>query len=131
MAIFIKIPESLRAWFFIHFIIDYVIAIPLFLFPNQTLAFLGWEIIDPLTIRFVSAALFAIGGISFISRHSETVIYKHLITLKIIWSLFAIIGILLTAFTDKMPILGYIILAIFVFFASIWIYYYSILNKLK
>lgn len=125
-----KVNKSLRVWFFIHFIVDYIVAIPIFLFPNETLTFFGWGIIDPLTIRLIAAALFAIGGISFISRYSEAVVYKHLLVLKIIWSLFAVGGILLTvSTTGKIPLLGWIVLVIFIFFASIWIYYYSILNK--
>ena len=125
----IKIPISLRNWFFVHFLVDYIFAIPLFLFPQQTLAFFGWGVIDQITTRLVAAALLGIGGVSLVARKSDAVVYKHLLIMKIIWSLSVVAGILLSAATGAVPPFIWAVLAIFVLFASIWIYYYCILCK--
>ena len=61
-----KVPKSLRVWFIIHFFADYIAAIPIFLFPNQILMLFGWKVIDPIAVRLVAAAFFAIGGASLI-----------------------------------------------------------------
>jgi len=119
-----KVPQFLRTWFLIHFLVDVFVAIPLFLFPQQTLSLFGWKVIDPIATRLVAAALFGIGGVSLVSRNSEAVVFKPILALKIIWSLFAMLGILLTASTDMLPLFGWAVLAIFVLFASVWIYHY-------
>lgn len=121
--------QSLRNWFFIHFLVDYIFAIPLFLFPVETLTLFGWGIVDPFTTRLVASALFAIGGLSLVSRYSEILVYKHILILKIIWSLFAIVGILITAFTTVAPVFSWIALGIFLLFAMIWIYYYRMIFR--
>ncbi|OGH91194.1 MAG: hypothetical protein A2534_04435 [Candidatus Magasanikbacteria bacterium RIFOXYD2_FULL_39_9] len=125
----VKIPNSLRSWFFVHFLVDYIFAIPLFLFPQQTLSFFGWGVIDPITTRFVAAALFGIGGVSLAARKSDVGVYKHLLMMKIIWSLSVVVGILFSAFTETVPLFIWVALATFLFFASIWIYYYLFLKK--
>ncbi len=127
----IKIPSSLRIWFFVHFLVDYFFAVPLFLFPYQTLGFFGWGVVDPIAARLVAAALLAIGGISFVARNSDVAVYKSLLIMKIIWSFFAVEGILLTAFVEGVPLLAWAIFAIFLFFSSVWIYYYSWFEKEK
>lgn len=120
----IKIPQSLRSWFFVHFLADYVFAVPLFLFPYQTLGVFGWPVVDPIATRLVAAALFGIGGASFIIRNSDAVVYRCFLIMKIIWSLFAAAGILLTAFLHPTQFVTWAVFIIFLFFASIWIYYY-------
>jgi len=117
-------PPHLRTWFLIHFLVDYSIAIPIFLFPNQMLGLFGWKTIDPIATRLVAGALLGIGGASFISRNSEVTVYRSLLSLKIIWSLFAIGGIVLSAFQDRAPFFSLIALIIFIVFSSVWIYYY-------
>ncbi len=120
----IKIPRSLRVWFFIHFLIDYIFAIPVFFFPFQTLSFFGWNAIDPISARLAAAALFGIGGISLISIHSEAAVYKNLLILKIVFSFFAVSGVLFTIFTVGAPLLSWAVLAAFAIFCSVWTYYY-------
>lgn len=116
------IPESLRSWFLIHFIVDYIVATPLFLWPVQTLAILGLEGADPFMPRLVAAALFAIGGISFLVRNASRDVYRHLLTLKIIWSVTAIIGILFSYIqTGNFTLL--IVAFVFGMFSIVWMYY--------
>jgi hypothetical protein len=120
----IKIPNSLRIWFFVHFLVDYAFAIPIFLLPYQTLTFFGWQTADLIAARLFAAALFGIGGASFISRHSEAVVYKNFLILKIIFSFFAVIGFLLTILTASVPVFGWVALVIFAIFCLVWNYYY-------
>lgn len=35
-----KVPKSLKNWFIVHFIIDYIFGIPLLIFPVTFLSFL-------------------------------------------------------------------------------------------
>lgn len=50
------VPGSLGTWFVIHFIVDVVFAIPLFLFPQEFLALFNWRSVNPLAARLVAAA---------------------------------------------------------------------------
>jgi len=91
-----QIPSSLRTWFVIHFMVDYLFAIPLFIAPAWFLSLFGFTIIDFVTARLVAAALFAVGGISLLSSNASIETYKSLLKLKIIWSVSAIAGLLLS-----------------------------------
>ncbi len=124
-----KVPDSLRKWFFVHFLLDYAVALPLFIFPRFILEFVGATTIDPLATRIVAAALFAIGGISLVSKNASLEVYKNLLILKIIWSTFAILGILITIFTTGSNLLSWLTLVIFAIFSSIWIYYYKTVSR--
>jgi hypothetical protein len=116
--------KSLRTWFTIHFIVDYIIAIPLFLSPEKVLSIFNIAA-DPLLGRLIAAALFAIGGISAI-KHSKTE-YKALLNLKIIWAGFAIIGLII-ALINTQNILLAPLLIIFLVFQVVWVYYKTLLN---
>src|SRR3989344_7486708 len=91
-----QVPSSLRTWFVIHFVVDYLFAIPLFVAPAWLLSFFGFTVIDPVTARLVAAALFAVGGISLLSRTESMNVYNSLLKLKIIWSISAIAGLLVS-----------------------------------
>jgi hypothetical protein len=116
------IPKSLKRLFIIHFLVDISFAIPLMIFPGEFLTFLGWETVDPFSSRLVAAALFGIGGASFVTRNKSLESYESLLDLKIIWSLAAIFGTLLNLIQGA-PFFGWVILAIFTMFSAIWIYY--------
>ena len=126
-------PHSLKVWFKIHFIIDYVIALPLFLFPIQTLTLVGWDTIDPVASRIAAAALFGIGGISLIAQKSSLEIYQILLKLKIIWSIGAIFGIILSIIEYSLfsSYILWIFLVTFVGFNALWIYWINRLKILK
>lgn len=117
-----RVPDSLRTWFIIHFIADYLFAIPLFLFPATILTWFGWQTVDPLATRLVAAALFGIGGASLLVRDENAQTYQAMLTLKIIWSVTAIIGTLITLIRGG-PAFGWAILAIFTVFSAVWAYY--------
>ncbi len=113
------VPAGLRTWFLIHFAADYLVGVPLFLFPEWTLELLRLPA-EPLTARLVAAALLAIGGVSFLKHTKEQ--YRSLLLLKIIWAGTALIGILLSL-REKTSFAGWSILAVFALFLAVWIYY--------
>ena len=123
-----EVPNSLRTWFIIHFFIDILFAVPLMFFSVIFLSFLGFSIIDPLMPRLVAAALIGIGRVSFISRNKGIEVYSALLNLKIIWSLSAIFGILISLDRNT-PIFLFVALGIFALFSCIWVYYKIILSK--
>jgi hypothetical protein len=129
-AITIKemVPNSLRIWFVIHFAVDVLFAIPLFLAPVLFLTLFGWETVDPLATRMVGAALMAIGVESLLSWRANAAIYRGMLNLKIIWSACVVLGILLTMLINGGPLFGWIVLAIFLVFNQIWLYYRIILR---
>ena len=65
-----EVPSSLRTWFLIHFIVDYLFGIPLLFFPKAFLRFCGLPVNDLLPLRLVGAALLAIGGVSYLNNKS-------------------------------------------------------------
>lgn len=123
----VEVPKSLKKWFIMHFIIDILFAVPLMFFPVEFLSFFGWNIIDPFSTRLVGAALFAIGTVSLLKRNAEVESYKSLLTLKILWSFAALVGILLSMIQGAHKF-GWLIFGIFSMFFILWNYY---LTKLK
>jgi len=121
----VQVPPALKKWFIIHFIIDMVFAIPLFFFPEYFLKLLDWHSIDPFTTRLVAAALFAIGIESFLGRNANTGIYKNMLTLKIIWSGTAVLGIALSIYQSlyTTTIAEWFLLVTFLLFHLLWIYW--------
>ena len=115
----------LKIFFVLHFIIDISIAIPLFIAPVFFLENLGWQAIDPVAARLVASALFGIGIESYLGRNSSSEAMKNMLNLKIIWSLSAIIGIAISIFENNLGhlISVKIILAVFIVFNLLWIYW--------
>ena len=79
------VPEKLRFWFVIHFVIDILFAIPLFIAPEWMLTIFGWHTVDPLTSRLVAAALFGIGIESYLGRNAGIEYFRGMLNLKLIW----------------------------------------------
>ena len=124
------VPKVLKNWFIIHFIVDILLAIPLMFFPEVFLSYLGWTQIDPLTTRLVAAALFAIGIESFICRNGSVETFKNMLTLKIIWSSAAILGLILSYFVlTELSLVILSLIIIFVLFNILWWYWRLRLNK--
>ncbi len=117
-----KVPKSLRIWFLIHFIVDMLFAIPLIVIPRYFLKFLGFMSADPFTARLVGAALIGIGGVSLVAHNKGNESYSSLLSLKILWSLAAIVAILWTMIEGG-PFVGWYILGVFAVFSGIWMYY--------
>ena len=119
-----KVPKSLKTWFFIHFIIDILFAIPLIFFPKYLLGLFGLQA-EVITVRLVGAALVGIGGASFFTKTYEQ--FRIMLILKLFWSVTAIL-VLLIEILDGAPLIIISVLAIFLAFSIIWQYYYK---KLK
>ncbi len=117
-----SVPNSLRTWFAIHFLVDILFALPLLFYPVWFLNLFGFTITETLTARLVGAALIGIGGTSLLLNKKGLETYNALLSLKIIWSISAIIGIILTILESSQKSL-YLFLLIFILFSSIWVYY--------
>lgn len=117
-----EIPQSLRTWFVIHFVVDMLFAFPLLLFPEVIMPLLGWKVVDPITSRLVGAALLGIGGESLLGRNASRETFQAMLNLKIIWAVSAVIAIGLGIFYGGPP-LAWALLGIFVVFLVIWTYY--------
>lgn len=118
----LQVPDSLKKWFVLHFVADILFAVPLFLFPQAFLSMFGWQTIDPFATRIVAAALFGIGIESFLGRNADLHTYKNMLNLKIIWSGFVILGIILTFFEQQYAsvVAQWLVLMIFVVFHILW-----------
>lgn len=118
-----QISSGLRKWFVIHSIVDVIFAVPLMLAPVSTLQIFGWTAIDPLATRLVAAALVGIGVESYLGRNASAESFRTMLRLKILWSLAAICGIAATLWQGGVPPVAWIVLAVFMFFSTLWIYY--------
>jgi hypothetical protein len=126
------VPNSLRTWFVIHFILDVAAAVPLFLFPQAMLNLFNWPAVDPLATRLVAAALFGIGIESLLGRNASAESFRNFLNLKIIWSGTATIGILITIILNgyaALPI-AWLLLLVFFSFNLLWVYYRVRIGKL-
>ncbi len=123
------VSKSLRTWFVIHFITDYLFAIPLLIAPNWFLGLFGWPSFDPFSARLVGAALIGIGGASWTERNASTETFRSMLNLKLLWASAAIIGMSVTMLGGGYPLIGWGIVAIFVTFFFIWLYYRLQLGK--
>ena len=109
-------------WFIAHGIIDILFAIPMLIIPEAFLEALGWQVIDPMVARVVAAALIGIGGESLIAMRAEFCSIKSMLELKILWSVAAIIGLVISAvMADVVPWGVWPIGGIFVIFSAVWI----------
>ena len=122
------VPQSLRFWFVIHFVVDFIFAIPLMIAPVWLLTLFGFETADPFTARLVGAALLGIGGESLLGWNGTVEAFRAMLNLKIIWSLAAIAAIILTLVLNGGPLIAYVILLIFAAFGGLWMYYRFLLR---
>lgn len=118
-----QVPGSLRNWFVLHFVLDLITAIPLLIAPVWILGLLGWESVDPISARIVAAALFGIGIESLLTRKAGVEVFRKMLSLKIIWSASAVVGIGLSLIQGARPWGAWVFLGIFFVFNVIWIYY--------
>lgn len=119
------VPQGLRTWFVIHFVADLLVAIPLFVAPVAVLEAFGWQSVDPYTARIVAAALFGIGIESLLGRNGEASAFIAMLNLKVIWSGVTTLGIAwcLADNAQGRPLAAWGVLAIFLTFHSVWVYW--------
>lgn len=123
-----NVPKSLQNWFVIHFVIDIVVAIPLIFIPEIVMGYLGWRFVDPVAIRIVGAAFFAIGTESLLCRKCNPSVYIAMLNLKILWSSAAILGLIIAIYVGA-PTISWFILFVFAVFLIVWLYYRNKLQK--
>jgi hypothetical protein len=125
------VPQSLRIWFAVHFAADILFAVPMFVIPVQFFTILGWETIDPITTRMVAAALFGIGIESLLSRNASIDSFKTMLSLKIIWSSAALLGLTIALISGLFGnlIVGISLLVIFLLFNILWTYWFIYLKR--
>lgn len=116
------VPGLLRWMFIFHFVVDYLFAIPLMLFPEQTMVLLGWDAPEPVATRLVAAALMGIGGISFLARDADLSAYRHMLTMKLLWSGAAVLGLSLSL-AGGAPGFTLVFLGIFAVFFFVWLFF--------
>ncbi len=122
------VPQSLRFWFVIHFVVDFIFAIPLLIAPVWLLTLFGFETADPFTARLVGAALLGIGGESLLGWNGTIEAFRAMLNLKIIWSLAAVAAVILTLVIAGGPLIAYAILLLFAAFGALWMYYRFLLR---
>ncbi len=119
------IPVGLETWFMVHFYVDLIVAVPIFVFPEIILKYLGWESVDPFTTRLFAAALFGIGISSLLVRKAGLEVYENMLNLKIIWSTFAVLGLFISILQVEGPgpFGAWAALIVFVFFNLLWVFW--------
>jgi len=122
------VPLALRRWFVVHFVVDLLVAVPLLVAPRPTLFLLGWREVDPAMSRVVAAALFAIGIQSLLVRNESRPVLLAMLKLKMVWSGFAILGILVSALQGAPPF-AWLFLMVFAAFATVWWRYWLLLRR--
>ena len=116
------VPIGLKRWFVLHFVADWLFALPLFIAPVWFLKILGWSKVDPTTTRLVAAALIGIGTQSLIGRGGTIDTYRGMLNLKILWSGSATLGLVWSALEGG-PVMVWGFVAIFAFFNCVWVYW--------
>ena len=122
-----EVPRSFRIWFIVHFVVDILFAIPLLVAPEWFLGIMGFETVEVFTARLVGAALIGIGGNSLLVKNGGFETYNTMLTLKLLWSSAAIIGLVISSI-ETGNIVGWVMAGIFVSFFFLWGYYKLLLN---
>lgn len=119
------VPSALRGWFVLHFAVDLLVALPIFIAPREILGYFGWASVDPMAARLAAAALFGIGMESWLGRNAERQAFKGMLQLKIIWSAFAAVGIAWSTLDGSLlyPFVGWLLFAVFAAFHVLWWYW--------
>jgi len=124
------VPASLRTWFIVHFAVDVAAALPLLLAPAQVLGLLGWSSVDPVTARLCGAALLGIGVASLATHRHGVAAYRVMLTLKIVWSVAAIFG-LLAGIAEGAPSAAWALLSAFIALSGVWMSYAIRLRQME
>lgn len=122
-------PAGLRLWFVAHFVADMVFAIPLFFFPEFLLHLFGWVHVDGALARIAAAALFGIGIQSLLGKDEGPEVFRAMLTLKVIWSSTATVGIAWAAAAGTAPQAAWLFAGVFGVFCVVWTRYRILLGK--
>jgi len=116
------VPPSLRTWFVVDAVFDFLAAAPLLAAPELMLRRLGWTCVDPISARLVGAAMLANAAATFAGRAAGVETYRALLRGKLIWcvagaaSMFIAVG-------QGAPSAAWLFLSMFVAFAGVWLHH--------
>ncbi|HSZ82632.1 MAG TPA: hypothetical protein VLA14_10130 [Polyangia bacterium] len=116
------VAPSLRTWFVVDAVVDFLAAAPLLAAPGLVLRQLGWACVDPISARLVGAAMLANAAATFAARAAGVETYRALLRGKLIWcvagaaSMFVAVG-------AGAPSAAWLFLSTFVAFAGVWLHH--------
>ncbi len=116
------VPPSLRRWFVVDALVDFLTAVPLLVSPELALRPLGWTAIDPIATRLVGAAMLANAAATFASRAAGAETYRALLRMKLVWCFAGAIS-MFVAVGQGAPSAAWAFLSTFVAFAGIWLHH--------
>ena len=116
------VTVGLRRWFVVHFAIDWLVGLPLFVAPEPMLRWFGWPQVDPIATRLFAAALLAIGGQSLLGRNGSVGEFRAMLNLKLIWASAAGIGFAIAVLTGE-PAPAWLGLAVVAGFLGLWVFW--------
>lgn len=119
------IPQSLRTWFVIHFVIDMTFGLPLLFAPEMLLQLFDIVSVETLTARLVGAALVGIGGTSLWMHKGSVDQFKTMLEVKLLWSGSALVAIALAFGSGAPAFISGLAFAIFLVFFFVWHHYYK------
>jgi hypothetical protein len=106
----------------VHFAVDWLVGLPLFLAPTPLLQLFGWHPIDPIATRLFAAALLGIGTQSLIGRNGSLAEFRAMLNLKLVWAAAASVSLGVGVVSGGPP-LTWLGLAVFVGFFALWLYW--------
>jgi len=112
--------NSLRIAFLVHAVVDYTVGLPLFFAPAYFADLAGMPEAPIVLLRLVAAALFGIGGISFLVRNEPKKVFVALLRLKLIWSGVAIIALGIALATSPFNLIMTSAFILFILFFLMW-----------
>ncbi|MGD8406952.1 MAG: hypothetical protein PVJ21_25055 [Anaerolineales bacterium] len=125
-----NVPNGLRTWFVVHFVVDVLFAIPLLFFPQMLLDLFNWRTYDPIMTRLVGAALMGIGVESLLGRNASADTFRAMLNLKVIWASSALIAIGI-GIAEGVASTAWSLFTIFFVFWCVWVYYHVNLGRNK
>jgi hypothetical protein len=117
-------PKGLNITFLVHAIVSLIGGLVLLIFPGRFLQALGWAPIDPIISRMYGAALLALSWSSYrgwrATRREQVAI---LVELEAALCVLVSVGILRHLIGARWPLMVWLLLAIYVGWAIVWIFW--------
>jgi len=120
-----KVSQSLKTWFFIHFLLDVGFGLPLLFIPSQFLSIMGWGHVDPIFVRLFAAAILGIAVGSWLARNSGVEIYRVMLNIKLIWVGVGLLGMVISLWEAGWQVtwFAWFIVVILLVFIVVWTYF--------
>ena len=116
--------KGLRTAFLVHAVLTLILGLLLFLIPGRFLLLLGWHPIDAVASRLFGAVLLALAWSSFrgwqATQRSQVSI---LVEMEAAFTGLASVALLRHLLTGHYPFLLWILFAVFLAWAVVWVYF--------